>query len=55
MKAMALTYNNFRCFKGAGSRNVNKLLSKERFLIGHNTQIFHYFSQNKGSILKINS
>ena len=45
-------------FKGSGSRNVNKLLSKGRFcffLIGHITVIFHYFSQNESVILKMES
>ena len=44
--------------KGAGSRNVNKLLSKDDFavsLIGHMIENFHYFSQNEGVILKKDS
>ena len=47
-----------RCLEGAGSRNVNKLLSKQKFavfLIGHITVIFHYFSQNESVILKMDS
>ena len=44
--------------KGAGSRNVNKLLSNDNlavFLIGHNTVIFHYFSQNESVVLEMDS
>ena len=45
-------------FKGAGSRNVNKLFRNDDFavfLIGHITIIFHYFSQNESVILKMHS
>ena len=45
--------------QGAGSRNVNKLLSKRRFgsTLVQITEICHYFSQNKADIviLKIDS
>ena len=49
---------NFFRVKGAVSRNVNKRLSKLRFrgiLRGYVTEICHYFSQNEGVVLKMDS
>ena len=48
----------FFFIKGAGSRNVNELLSKRLFcsiFIRHITVNFHYFSQNESVILKMDS
>ena len=47
-----------KTFKGTGSCNVNKLLSKRLFcsiLIGHITVIFCHFSQNECVIWKMDS
>ena len=46
------------CVKGAGSRDVNRLLSNDNFpvfLIVHITAIFNYCSHNKSVILKMDA
>ena len=47
---------SFHLFKGAASRDVNEVLSKQRFCSIFDrpfTEIFDYFSQNDGVILKM--
>ena len=60
MNDMFMRVNNStaRSLKGAASRNVNNFFRNDDFsgfLIVHITEIFHYFSQNIGVILKMDS
>ena len=54
-----VSFKVFRDLKVAGLRNVNKLLSKRQFCSTfdnpYHRDIPHYFSQNKGVILKMDS